>query len=424
MTDVEAIGRLALALAVGLIVGIERGWVERHAAEGSRVAGVRTFALLGLLGGLSARLSDGVGAAQGAILLGAGFATVALTIAAARAAADPPAQGNSITTAVAALVTYGLGALAARALMVEALGGAVATALLLDLKPAIHGFVRRLEQRDVLAGLQFILVAGVVLPLLPDRGYGPAEAVNPREIWFMVVLVAGLSFCGYAAVRVAGARIGIMLTAVFGSLVSSTAVTMALSRLGRAQPDAGLPVASGIVLASAVMALRVAVLVLIVNPGLLTVVAAPLAAVLLGAVLAAVLIWPRAAATAAPGPVPVANPLDLRSALGFGLVLAAVLALEPVVRDWLGDVGVLALAALSGLTDVDAITLAMARFGEDPAVHTLAGSAVALAIGANMIAKAAIAASGGAEARTKAAPALACLALCCGLGLGVALWIA
>ncbi|MBM3541337.1 MAG: MgtC/SapB family protein, partial [Alphaproteobacteria bacterium] len=221
MTDIETIGRLGLALALGILVGIERGWHAREEPEGSRVAGVRSFALSGLLGGLAGSLAEDMGEA----LLAAMFLAHAGVMILFRLRATAASHDYGSTTTVAALVTFALGALAVRGPMEAAAAGAVLTALLLGIKPVLHGWLARLEYAELMATLKLLAMSVVLLPVLPDRGFGPWQALNPYELWWMVVLVASLSYVGYFAAEMAGPRRGAVLAALAGGLVSSTAVT-------------------------------------------------------------------------------------------------------------------------------------------------------------------------------------------------------
>jgi uncharacterized membrane protein (DUF4010 family) len=214
---------LGVALAIGLLIGVERGWAERDEEEGTRVAGVRTFALIGLLGGAAALVAQPLGAllpALGLVALAGLFATAHVIHARTR----PDQLG--ITVPVAGLLTFVLGALAAAGETAVAAAGAVVTALLLSSKPILHHWLGTLRRRELSAGLQLLLLSVVVLPLLPDQGYGPWQTLNPYRIWWMVVLIAAMSFVGYFAVKEVGARRGAVFTGLFAGLASSTALTL------------------------------------------------------------------------------------------------------------------------------------------------------------------------------------------------------
>ncbi len=386
--DPAALVRLAVALAAGLLIGIERGWRAREAREGTRVAGVRTFGLVGLLGGLWGELAGRLDP----LFLAAGFLAFAAVAVAGHLAAVRLDRDVGITTVVAALVTFALGALAARGELVVAAAGAVVTALLLSLKPALHAWLRRLAPVELRAALQLALISIVVLPVLPDRGYGPWQALNPYVLWWMVVLIAALSFAGYAAMRIVGPGRGVLLTGLLGGLASSTAVALGLGRLAR---DLGAPrlLAAGIVVASATMFPRMLVEVAAVNPGLVPAAAPPLGIMTALAFLAA---WVLARRSGGPAPgVPLGNPLRLGQALQFGLLLAAVTLAAHAFEAWLGDEGVYALAAVAGLGDVDAVTLALARMADEGLEASVAVRGMVLAAVVNTAVKAGLAAAAG-----------------------------
>ncbi|SME91702.1 Uncharacterized membrane protein, DUF4010 family [Tistlia consotensis] len=395
--DLDSLSRLAVALAAGLLIGLERGWHARALAEGERVAGFRTFGLIGLLGGLASLL----GQSQGLPVLAAGFLALGAVLAAGYWRGTAASHDLSATSAVAALVTFGLGAAAGEGELEVAGAGAVIVALLLGTKPQLHRLVERLEQAELLAVLKLLLMSVVLLPVLPDRGLGPWNALNPYRIWWMVVLIAGLSSIGYFAIRLAGPRRGILLTGLLGGLASSTATTVTLAR--RAAPAArpampGRPdgqarlIAAGILLACAVMFPRMLLVAAVIAPALLPVLAVPLAVA--GVVAAAVGLWaagrePAEGPSAAAGLKP-ENPFEFGTALKFGLLLAGILLLTAALRRWIGDEALYLIAAVSGLADVDAVTLsfsALVADGRTPAL--LAGGAILLVGAVNTLVKAA-----------------------------------
>lgn len=387
-SSVDLMG-LAAALAVGLLIGLERGWRSRDLSEGGRIAGLRTFALTGLLGGLLAAMKNELGAWP---LVGA-LLGLSILLAVAYREARRASGDLSITTAVAMLLTLTLGAAAALGHIAASLGAAVAAALLLNLKPALHRWLRLIEHEELAAGLQLLVLSVVILPNLPDAGMGPYQALNPYQLWLAVVLIASLSLAGHLAMRFTGAQRGIFLTGVLGGLASSTAATLALARCAARQPLLADAALAGVLAACAMMFLRLAVLVAVLAPPLSAPYVAPF--VLSGAVFLAMGAWAwRRRANAAPDQAPVEPmaPFDISTALGFGLLLAIVALLVPWARDWLGAGGVHAVAALSGLADVDAIAIAVTR------MHSVGDLALAdwllalhLATLINTLAKAAIA---------------------------------
>ncbi|MES2785377.1 MAG: MgtC/SapB family protein [Pseudomonadota bacterium] len=378
---------LGTALAVGLMVGLERGWRDRDLPEGGRVAGLRTFALIGLLGGVLALLEP-----ASHFLLGSGLLAVVLLFAVSFRRASEAAGSLSITSAVAAIATFSLGALAARGHPVLAVGTAVVVALLLDLKPVLHRWMRLIQPAELNAVLQLGVLSAVVLPLLPNAGYGPYAALNPYQLWLAVVLVAALSLAGHAAMRLRGQRQGLLWMGFFGGLASSTAATLALARAVRIQPAVQGPAAAAIVLASGVMFFRMAVLVVVLQRSLAAGIG--LLLVLSGAasILVAALLWHR---TGVPSTVPIeakVNVFDLPTALGFGVVLGVVAVAIRAGKQWMGETAIYAIAFISGLADVDAILVSSVQMHEQGQLAaTAATAAIALAAGANLLSKAALA---------------------------------
>ena len=220
----EALG-LGAALAVGLLIGLERGWRDRDLPDGARIAGLRTFALIGLLGGVLGSLLPDLGPWP---LLG-GVLGLALIVAVSYAQAVKSSGNLSATTAVASLLTLALGAFAVHGSAALALAAAVIVMVLLDLKPTLHSGLRLIEHREMRAGLQLLVLSVVILPGLPNRGWGPFDAINPYQLWWAVILIASLSLVGHFAMRLTGAQRGIVWTGLLGGLASSTAAT-ALSR--------------------------------------------------------------------------------------------------------------------------------------------------------------------------------------------------
>ena len=379
----ETLVDLMLALALGLLIGVERGWQSRTAGEGTRLAGIRTFGLVGLLGGLWAELAE----VLGDLLLGIAFAAFAALLIVAHLRRLERSGDQGITTVVAALITFALGALAMRDQALLAAVAAVMTTFLLSLKPVLHAWLQRLEAAELQAALKLLLISVVMLPVLPDRGFGPWQVLNPYELWWLVVLIAGISFAGYVAVRLFGAGRGILLTGLLGGLTSSTATALHLARLSHERLPAML-LAAGILLATATMFPRMLLLVVVVNPALFQPLLPPFAAMTLTALAAAALAWSRRGA----GPVaqaPLSNPFQLLPAIKFGLFLAGVMLLTAGLQQALGERGVLVAAAVSGLADVDAITLSIARLAQGSEISTaVAAQGIALAAMVNTLVKA------------------------------------
>ena len=349
--------QLAIALAIGLIIGMERGWESRESPAGLRIAGIRSFGLIGLLGGLSALLA----AQFGVSVLVITFLGLALIIAVSYGVTAQNTQDFGITTELALLITFVLGALAGKGLASEAVAVAVVMTVLLGFKQELHKSLRHLDRRELIATLQLLLIAAVVLPLLPNRDLGPWSALNPRAIGLLVVLIAGISYVGYFAMRLLGARVGLLATAVLGALVSSTAVTVSFGRMARREQGNFALLGAGISLASGTMALRILVEVSLVNPALLPSLVPPVAVLAVVPLVAAGAIVIRTKSVETSAEVELKNPIELGAALGYGAVFAVLFILIQAMEAWFGNAGVYALSAISGITDVDAVSLSLAQ---------------------------------------------------------------
>ncbi|MGD8803934.1 MAG: MgtC/SapB family protein, partial [Gammaproteobacteria bacterium] len=228
--ELQVFYHLCVALAIGLLIGVERGWKEREAQEGERVAGVRTFGLIGLLGGGTALLAEQLGS----LVLGLAFVGMAGALTTVYVVNFRSSEDDAgITSLITGLLTFVFGALTVMGQAAVAAAFAVVTTLLLSYKPVLHQWVSALEVDELRAGIKLLLISVVLLPILPDQGFGPWQALNPYEMWWMVVLVASISFTGYFAIKIAGTRRGTVLTGLFGGLASSTALTLHFSRMSR-----------------------------------------------------------------------------------------------------------------------------------------------------------------------------------------------
>lgn len=388
MTDLDVFWRLGMALSIGLLLGLERGWHERAEAEGERTAGIRTFALTGLLGGVSAWL---VGFTT-PLVLAIGFLAMTALLTAGYLVKLRTRGDVGLTTEVALLLTFALGAASMLGPAEPAAAVAVVAALLLSMKARLHDWVSRMRAIELDSLLKLALISVVVLPVLPNAGYGPGATLNPYEIWWAVVIVAGLSFLGYLAIRLGGTDLGVLLTGLFGGLASSTSTTLALARLLKHRPEAAPIGAAGIVIAGSVTFLRVLLLVAIFQPSILALLTKPMIAMSAVGVSYALLIRlaNRQAAAEGGALTEVANPLDLKTAVTFGAVLAGVSLGVFYLERWIGTGGIYAGAAVAGLTDVDALTISVSKLvGEDVAATT-AANAIFIAISVNTAVKAGI----------------------------------
>jgi uncharacterized membrane protein (DUF4010 family) len=384
--------RLAAALAIGFLIGFERGWRKRDEPEGTRAAGLRTFTLIGLLGGVAGWLAR----EHGPLILAAGFVAVGAVAVAIYVTSVRADRRIGATTEVATLVAYALGALAGHGEVVLAIAAAVVVVALLDSKATLHGFVQRIRRDELRAAIKLLLVSAVLLPILPDQGYGPGGVLNPYRLWWIVVLIAGISLAGHFAARFAGPTSGPVLTGLVGGLVSSTATTVGAARLAAKSPDSAAAQAACVAAAKIVMCLRVIVVAGVLAPPLLALLAPPLLAAA-AAALGGAYLFARAGARAAESVrEPPPPPDDLGAALLFAAALAAVIIASYYARQWLGDAGLYATAALAGLVDVDAITVSAASLTDTAA--PVAVGAILIAAGVNTLVKLAIAAALGPRA--------------------------
>ena len=380
---------IALALALGLLVGVQRGWTLRDRPEGSRFAGIRTFALMGLTGGIAGAL---YASAQGpaTVLL----AAAALLVLIGYARANRVRGAVSGTGTMVGLLTLACGYLAGSGEWLLGIAVTVAMVLLLALRTQLHGWVSRLSEREVLSIARFALIAMVILPLLPDKGYGPYQAWNPRQLWLVVVMVSGFSFAGYFATKALGATRGLLATAAAGSMVSSTAVTADLAgrlRDGSAEPQL---LAAAIATASCTMVLRVILLTGLLAPFALR----PFALLVAPAALASLLFalwflrradWGRRQAPAED--MAVRNPFDIGPAL---LLTAMVMALT-VAAHWVlgrfGDRGLATVLAISGTVDVDSAIITMGSLPQGTLAAQIAALVLAVPVTLNTLFKGAVA---------------------------------
>ena len=408
----EILLRLAAAALGGLAVGIEREWSARRDADHSRFGGVRTFLLLGLAGGLAAAVG-GDDPRVGLVLLAGAAALVAIAylVSAWKGTIDA-------TTEVAAMVVLGAGLLAGTGRLVPASAVFAATALVLAEKGRMHAAVERIQSAELEAGARFAVLALVVLPLLPAEPWGPYGGIEPRRLWILVLLFAGLSFAGYIALRVAGPERGYGLAGLLGGVVSSTAVTLNFARESRAREGTARALALGALAASTVLPLRVLVLAGVLNPEVaLALLPAVVPALAAGAATVALALRRRHRGATREAVLP-GNPLRLGAAIQMTLLFVAVLWLLAAVRERFGSAGVLGTSALLGLTDLDALTYSMSKLAGSGTPVATAARALLIGMISNTAFKAALAATIGAPAfRRVSLIGLAGFALALGAGL-------
>jgi uncharacterized membrane protein (DUF4010 family) len=343
--------QLGIALGLGLLVGLQRE------SAASPLAGVRTFPLVTVLGTICGLLSQ----AFGGWVLAAGIIALVVIIYIGKIIEMSKGHPDpGITTEVALLLMFAVGAylvVGDRAAAIAIGGGA---AVLLHFKGELHGIVARLGANDLKAIMQFALISLVILPVLPNRTYGPFDVLNPRNIWWMVVLIVGINLGGYIAYKFLGQRAGITLGGVLGGLISSTATTVSYAKRAAAAPGAIGPAAIIIMIASTVVFARLLLEIATVAPAFLPTAAPWLTALLLLSAVSSFALWFRSDKKHEEMPEQ-ENPSELKSALVFGLIYAVVLFVVAAVKELYGSRGLYAVAALSGLTDVDAITLSTAQ---------------------------------------------------------------
>jgi uncharacterized membrane protein (DUF4010 family) len=406
--DLLILQNLGVALAIGALIGLEREHStvapvpvpgrepaeapSRHAPLPSlELAGIRTFPLIALCGAVSAYLTVWLGP----LVLVAAFGAFGLLVAVAYHHTVAQSADLGLTTEVSALIVFALGALCLFAPLELCGAIGVAVYLLLALKRPLHGLARNIELEDIYAIGKFGAVTLLVLPLLPDEAYGPFGVLNPRKIWMLVILIAAISLAGYVAVKALGPHRGFGLTGLLGGLVSSTAVTLAFSRHSKTTPALALPCALAIVLACTTMLPRVLAVSSLLNRELLLRLWMPLGAMTLVGLAACAVLYHRSRRTAVNEAEPrFSNPFELGPAVKFALLFALVLLGSRALAHYLGTAGLYLSGVVAGLTDVDAITLSMAKLSHDGAIPLEpAITTITLATMANTLTKAGIALS-------------------------------
>jgi uncharacterized membrane protein (DUF4010 family) len=393
--------RFGVSLAAGILVGIQREFAsEPHAKE--LAAGVRTFGILGLVGCSAALLSDTLHSPlplAAVILAMSAFFSITYYF-------DAAAGKPGLTTKASLILTLCAGALAYwPQTMTLAVALAVTTAVLLSIKIPLHRFVKHLTREDISAALKLAVITAIVLPILPNRPFGPApfNIFNPLKLWLFVVFISGISFVGYMLIKVAGTKKGIGLTGLLGGMASSTAVTLSFTKKSRERPDLSRPFALAITVAWTVMFVRVLAVVAVLNISLVKPILLPVAGSIVAGLVCCIFLY-RGQTTDHRHDVAFANPFELGLALKFGLLFAVILLFSRATQVYFGNTGLYVSSFVSGLADVDAISFSMARFsrgigGIDPLI---AARAIMLAAVANTLVKGCIVLFTGAPALKKA----------------------
>ena len=373
---------LLVALSIGLLIGIERGWSERDEKEGDRMAGIRTFSVVGLLGGvwglLTFEINDWVVAAA--------FLAVTAMIISAHIMDVKRDEDVGATTAFTLMLVFALSAWSVFGYELPALGATVVVTVLLGYKPTLHRWLRNINREEIYAWTKLLVISLVLLPLLPNKGFGPWNAFNPYWVWWMIVLISGLSFVGYVAIKVAGKNLGTLLTSFAGGLASSTAVTISLAQFAKKSKTTFIFM-TGVLLASSIMFIRVLIEVSVVNYQLLDQLWLPISLMFAGLIIAGLWLWRFKIYTEESSPIKLKNPFQLKTAIQFGLLLGAILVLSEGMQEWFGDQGVYALSVVSGLMDVDAITLSLSKMSADDLQEEVAVMGIILASITNTLVK-------------------------------------
>jgi len=374
---------MLIALALGMLIGLQRGWHERNTPAGGRIAGIRTFGLLALCGALAGILSSPLGPG---IAIAMGF-SVTLLLGLAHWLDSNDDHDYGMTTVVAGIVTYLTGLITVLGDLNLAVAVAVITTIVLHFKQTLHQALEHLSDSEIRGILQLALISVVLLPVLPNQSYGPWNALNPYEIWLMVVLIAGISLTAYFAMRLTGPDKGVMITSVLGGIASSTALTLSLARMN-ARVSMPRLLACGILLASAIMYPRITLEVAVVNHALLPALIPPMLAMTLGCLLSALWLWrTREPFARIDARGLSAQPFQLIPALQFGALLVGILLLAHGIREQLGEEGLWIISIVAGLTDVDAITLTLARMARDSITPDTAVTGITLAAITNTLVK-------------------------------------
>ena len=383
MFDLDLALRFGAALGLGLLLGLER---ERKRDAELLFGGVRTFALIALLGAIGAFLERELD--QGWLVLVAFVAVGSLVVV---SYAMTAARGElGITTEITALLAFIVGALCGWSHVDVAAVVTVVCLLLLTLKDYLHRLARRVELADVEATLKFAVISVIILPLLPNETFGPPpfDVINPYKIWLMVVLIAGLNFLGYVLVKVFGDEHGLVVTGILGGLVSSTAVTLSFSQRSRQEPAMSSAFVLAIVVAWTIMFLRVVVIVGMVNRSLAGGLALALGLMAAAGLLVSLVLWQRTRFHGRGVVTAGTNPFELGEAIKFGLLFGVVTLVAKAAEVYLGETGLYIAGALAGLTDVDAISLSMANLAAtEPESLNVAGRTIVIAVVSNTLTK-------------------------------------
>lgn len=374
---------LLLALLLGVLVGLERG--TRKEYEVVEIVGIRTFGLIGLFGGFSAL----IGVKFNVMYTVISFLSISIFLIVLYIMEIRIKRGVGATTVISALITYSLGVLVILDQKAIAAAFAVITVIILSLKPKLHLLIKKIDEDELYAIFKFLLISVVILPFLPNKTFGPFSALNPFELWLFVVMVAGISFIGYFLIKILGETKGIFLTAFFGGLASSTALTLSFSKTSKDSPFSSY-ISAGILIASAIMFPRILIIVAIINIKLAYILVFPmlfLAFVMLCCAFFIYIKRKKVYTKEKTNNFILTNPFKIWPAIKFGLLLALIIFITYTFKYYFGDYGVYAISFLSGFADVDAISLSLSAMSRHEMSINIAGRAILIASLTNTMTK-------------------------------------
>lgn len=383
MTDITMLQRAGLAVAIGLLIGIERGWQEREAQDGARVAGIRTFTLISLLGAICALIAG----ADQPLLMGLAFVSFALPFGVFEYRRARESRSFSVTSFVTGLLVFALGAYAILGSMTVAAAGGVVTTAILAGRRVLHGFLQRLKWKELRAAIVLLVMTAVLLPVLPNRAVDPWGALNPHAIWLMTVLIGFVSYAGYIAIRLAGER-GLLYAGLMGGLVTSTTVTWTFARFAAKDRTAGPAVLTAILGAWIVSLLRMTAIALSIAPTLAPFLLPPVLAAAVILFLPAIAGYLRPTGRTQSPDLLLHDPFELSLMAKFLVLLSGIMLLSKLAMNYAGPAGLIPLGGLSGLLDVDPITLSMAGMVPASLSASVATQTILVAAFTNGIAKA------------------------------------
>jgi uncharacterized membrane protein (DUF4010 family) len=373
-----------IALALGALIGLEREYA-RFRKRGHDYAGIRTFPLIALFGALSAYLGELI--SPWILIVGILLAGV-LVIVAYFAIVKGSKSHFGATSEMAGFLTFFLGVLAYYNEITFAIVLAVIITIILYARSMLHSFAEKMKKREMADTLKFAVIAFVILPLLPNQGYGPLEMFNPYVIWLMVVFISGIGFAGYVLMKWFGEK-GITLAGILGGLVSSTAVTTSFAERSKKEKKIYRTLVLGVILANTIMFVRILIEVFVINRALLPKVILPISILIVVCSVFSYLLWRKA--KEAKGKVELTSPFTLGPALKFGAFFAVILALVKVADVYLASKGVYLVSFISGFADVDAITVSLSQLSKTSLDLDIARNGIVLAALTNVAVKGGIA---------------------------------